>query len=93
MDLPGVGRQVISAGSPRASSFMSLAKLARLGPAIELPAAPLEKLLIFDCEGYVTTRGSVHVLRADAVDTMPVNGSPASPVALPLYLGLWPRSW
>ena len=37
MDLPGVGRQVISAGLPRASSFMSLAKLARLGPAIELP--------------------------------------------------------
>ena len=32
MDLPGVGSQVISAGSPRESSFMSLAKLARLGP-------------------------------------------------------------
>ena len=40
MDLPGVGSQVISAGSPRESSFMSLAKLARLGPAIELPTAP-----------------------------------------------------
>ena len=73
--LPDVGQQAISAGLPRQPMLTSAAAATKLGPAIALSTAALERLFTIDCEAFVDALGCVHVLRVDALETVPLNGS------------------